>query len=100
MNSTKMQPVKAALDRRSQMLRVAVLDPFVRSGPLKAGFGRDQEIGRIGMQRLGDQKIANYGAVGVGGVEEIDTQIERASTDSVCLDKLERFYHDDKLIEH
>src|SRR5438128_259890 len=48
---------------RPWMLRAAVLDSFVGSGPLKAGFGRDQEIGRIGMQCLGDKTFANYGAV-------------------------------------
>ena len=94
MNSTKMQPVKAALDRRSQMLRVAVLDPFVRSGPLKAGFGRDQEIGRIGMQCLGDKTFANYGAVGVGSVDEIDSQLDGAAQDCDCLGMIGRFSPD------
>ena len=89
-----MQPVKTTLDRRPQMLRASVLDPFVRSGPLKAGFGRDQEIGRIGMQRLGDQTLANYGTVGVGGVDEIDSQLDRASQDCDCLGMIGRFSPD------
>src|SRR5437588_13022710 len=89
-----MYPVKTALDRRSQMLRAAVLDPFVRSGRLNAGFVRDQEIGRIGMQCLGDETFANYGAVGVGGVDEIDSQLDRAAQDCDCLGMIGRFSPD------
>src|SRR6266704_6216172 len=76
------------------MLWAAVLNPFVRSGPLKAGFGRNQKIGRIGMQRLGDQTFTNYGTVGVGGVDEIDSQLDRASQDCDCLGMIGRFSPD------
>src|SRR5438552_18416127 len=76
------------------MLWAAVLNPFVRSGPLKAGFGRNQKIGRIGMQRLGDQTFTNYGTVGVGGVDEIDSQLDRAAQDCDCLGMIGRFSPD------
>src|SRR5438552_5565337 len=76
------------------MLWAAVLTPFVRSGPLKAGLSRKKKIGRIGMQRLGDQTFTNYGTVGVGGVDEIDAQLDRASQDCDCLGMIGRFSPD------
>src|SRR6266566_3357502 len=76
------------------MLWAAVLNPFVRSGPLKTGFGRDQKIGRIGMQRLGDETLGNYGTVGVGRIDEIDSQVHCTSQDSDRLGMVGRFSPD------
>src|ERR1700719_4694498 len=89
-----MQPVKTALDRRPQMFRPTVLDPFVRSGPLKSRFGRDQKTGRIWMQRLGDETLANYGAVRVGGVDQIDSQLQCATQNCDRLNMIGRFSPD------
>src|SRR5260370_21079617 len=63
------------------MLRADIFDLLIRSGSLKAVCGRDHEIGRIGMQRLGDQTLANYRAVGVGGVDQVDSQLDREPED-------------------
>src|SRR5260370_27743293 len=73
------------------MLRAAVLDAFARSGPLKAGFGRDQKIGRIWMQRLRDETLGNYGPVRVGSVDQIDSQLDCTPQDSDCLGMIGRF---------
>src|SRR5438309_134638 len=89
-----MQSMKATLDRRPQMLRATILDPFVRPGSLKAGFGRDQEVGRIWMQRFCDETLGNYGSIGVGGVDEIDSQLDRAAKDCDRLVMVLRFSPD------
>src|ERR1700737_1827189 len=89
-----MQPMKTTLDCVPQMLRPTVLDPFVRPGSLKTGFGRDQKIGRIWMQRLGDETLGNYRTVGVGRVDEIDSQLDRAPQDSDRLGMVGRFSPD------
>jgi len=60
------------------MLRSAILDPSVWTGPLKAGFGRDQKVGRIWMKRLGDESLGNFGTVRVGSIDKIDAQFHRA----------------------
>src|SRR6267143_931883 len=86
--------MEATLDRRPQVLGAAILDPFVRPGPLKAGFGRDQKVGGIWMKRLGDETLANFGAVGIGGVDEIDSQLDRASQDCDRLGMIVRFSPD------
>src|SRR6266446_1151747 len=86
-----MHPAETTLDRRAQMFGAAILDPFVRPRPLKAGFGRDQKIGRIWMQRLGDETLGNYGPVGVGSVDEIDSQFHCTSQNVDRLGMIGRF---------
>src|SRR2546423_1035521 len=86
-----MQSMETALDRRSQMFRATVLDPLVRPGGLKTGFGREQEVGRIGIRRLGDETLGTDGPVRVGGVNEIDSQLDCMSEDSDSLGMVARF---------
>src|ERR1700730_19448456 len=82
-----MHPAKTTLDCLPQMLGTAVLNPFVRPGPLETGFGCDQKIGRIWMERLSDETLGNSRPVRVGGVYEIDHQFHRAVQLSVPLGK-------------
>src|SRR6266849_6101137 len=89
-----MQPLKTTFDRRPQMRRATVLDPFVRPRPLKARFSRDQKIGRIWMQRLGDEALGNYGTVGIGSVDKINSQLDCTSQDSDRLGMVGRFSPD------
>ena len=46
------------------------------------------------MQRLGDETLGNYGPVGVGSVDEIDSQLHCASQDSDRLGMIGRFSPD------
>src|ERR1700726_4413378 len=89
-----MHPVETTLARRPQMLGTAVLDPFVRPRPLKTGFGRDQKIGWIWMQRLGDEALRNVGPLRVGGVDEIDSQRHRPPQNGDRLGMVGRFSPD------
>src|SRR5437016_4545102 len=89
-----MHPAETTFGRRPQMLGAAVLDPFVRPRPLKTGFGRDQKIGWIWMQRLSDETLGNLGPVRVGGVDEIDSQLHRPPQDSNRLGMVGRFSPD------
>src|SRR5438105_2902550 len=76
------------------MLGAAIRDPSVWPGPLKASFGRDQKVCRIWVQRLGDEALGNFGPVRVGGVDEIDSQLHRATQDGDCLGMVGRFSPD------
>src|ERR1700730_785877 len=86
-----MHPAKTTLDCLPQMLGTAVLNPFVRPGPLETGFGCDQKIGRIWMERLSDETLGHSRPVGVGGVYEIDPQFHRALQHSDRLGMIGRF---------
>src|SRR5437868_11638387 len=76
------------------MFGAAIRNPSVWAGPLKARFGRNQKIGRIRMERLGEETLGNFGPVGVGGVDEIDSQLDRALQDGNCLGMVGRFSPD------
>src|SRR5438132_14025217 len=86
-----MQSTETSFDGVSQMLRATILHPPVRPGPLKASFGRNQKIGRIWMQRLGDETLGNDGPIGVGSVDEIDSQLDCATQDCNRLVMIGRF---------
>ncbi len=55
------QPPQAALARRAQVLGAAVGGPPSGPGRYEAALGGDDEIVRIGVQRLGDQLLADVG---------------------------------------
>jgi len=48
--------------------------PLTRAGAQKAGL-RGELDAVIGMQRLGDELLGDVGAVGLGGVDEVDTEL-------------------------
>ena len=45
----------------------------------KAAFGGDDEAGGVGVKGFGDQIFGDAGAVGVGGVEEVDAEFDAAA---------------------
>ncbi|MDT5245516.1 MAG: hypothetical protein QOD36_2892, partial [Mycobacterium sp.] len=50
-----------------------------RAGALQAALGRDDQIVRIGMKRLGDEVLGNVGTVGDGGVDEVHAELDGAT---------------------
>lgn len=56
------------------MTRFAIRSPEVRTVTQKTAFGRNDEPGRVRVQRLGDETLADLRAVRVRGVNEIDVQ--------------------------
>ena len=62
---------------RDQVFGAAVDVPHVGPAAREAGLGGDDQP-VIGMQRLVDQLFGNIGAVGVGGINEVDAQLRQA----------------------
>ena len=60
-----------------QALGAAVARPLARAGAAQAALGRDHEVVRVRVQRLGDQVLADLGPVGVGGVDQVDAELDR-----------------------
>jgi hypothetical protein len=75
-DAVELQAPKAALAALPQPLGARVSRPLAGSGPAQAALRRDHEAVRIGMQRLGDQVLAHLWAVRVGGVDQIDSQLD------------------------
>ena len=73
------EAAQAALTGRAQVLRPAVRRPLVRPGSLEACLGGDHQLGRIGVEGLRDEALAHRWAVGVGSIDQIEAQLQRAS---------------------
>jgi hypothetical protein len=75
----ELEPPQASLAGRDQVLWPAVGRPLSRTGALEAAFGRDHEIIWVRVERLTDELLADVGPVGVGGVDEVDAELDRAA---------------------
>ena len=71
------QPAQAALAGRAEVLGPAVGRPPPGPGAFEAALGGDDQVVGIRVQRLGDQRLADVGTVGVGGVDEVDAELDR-----------------------
>ena len=74
----ELEPSQASLAGLDQVVRPAVLRPLPGTGALEAALGRDHEIIRVRRQRLADELLADVRTVGVGGVDEVDAELDRA----------------------
>ena len=75
----KPQPPQASLADRDQVLWPAVGRPLSRTGALEAALGGDHKIIWVRVERIADQLLADVGPVGVGGVDEVDAEFDRAA---------------------
>src|SRR6478672_9241220 len=69
------EPSQAALADLAEVLRPAVGLPAVGARPDQAALGRDDQVVRVRVECLGDQGLADRGAVRVGGIDEVDAQL-------------------------
>ena len=73
------QRAQAALERRAQVLRAAVRRPAPGAGAQQPALGGDHEAVGVRVQRLGDELLAHPRPVAVGGVDEVDAQLDGAA---------------------
>src|SRR5688572_2102951 len=66
------------------MLGTPVLHPHVRTGTLEAALGCNHQVGWIRVQRLSDQFFTDIGTVRVSRVDDVDSQLDRATEYSHC----------------
>jgi hypothetical protein len=69
---------EAQLALLSQVLGATHRTPVARAGARQSSFGRDQEPLPIRMKRLMDQLLGHEWAVRVGGVDEVDAELDRS----------------------
>ena len=72
------EPAEAVVTHLTQMVGVRVRRPPAGTGALEAAFCRDHQVGGVRVQRLGDELLAHRRPVGVGGVDEVDAQLDGA----------------------
>src|SRR6202023_3352070 len=76
------------------MFRRSVFNPLVRARPLEAALRRDDDAFRIRIQSLGNDSLADIGAVRIRRVNEIDPEFDCASHDANGLTPITGFAPD------
>jgi hypothetical protein len=74
------EPAQAHLHALTQVLRAAKRIPLVRAGPQQPALGGDRDA-VIGVQRLAQQVLGHERSVRIGGVEEVDAQLDCSTKD-------------------
>src|SRR5579863_769122 len=64
------------------MCGAPVLRPPVRACAQETTFGGDDQVLRIGVERLGDERLTHFWSVGVSRIDQIYPQFEGAAQDS------------------
>ena len=63
----------------AQVVRLAEDRPDAGAGAQQAGLGRDEDLVAVRRERLGDDLLADVRAVRVGGVDEVDAELDGAA---------------------
>ena len=50
----------------------------------EAALGGDNQVFRIWMERLGDQPFADFGAIGIRRIDEVNAQVDGAAQDAAA----------------
>ncbi len=78
-DALELEAAQAPLAGFPQVLRPAVGLPLARPGADQAALGGDHQPLRVRMEGLGDELLGDLRAVGVGGVDEVDAQLDGAA---------------------
>ena len=68
------KPPAARMRLLDQIFRPANRNPDVRPGAREAALGRDMDLA-VRRERLFDQLLGKIGAIGIGGVDEVDAEV-------------------------
>ncbi len=78
-DALELEAAQAHLDTLNQIAGAADVFGFGGTLARDAALGGDDEAGRVGVQGFADQALGDLGAVGVGGVDERDAELDGAA---------------------
>ena len=93
-DARELQSLEAPLASLAQVLGPSVRDPLRRARTQQTAFGRDDEAARVRREALRDQPLADLGPVGIGGIDEVDAELERATQHAARLGRILRLTPD------
>ncbi len=76
---SSLEAAKAHLDFLDEVLRTADGEPLVWALAGEAGLGGDDDSFGVGGEGFADEALADLGAVGVCGVDEVDAELDGAA---------------------
>src|SRR5688500_14954071 len=94
------QALEAAFEVLANLFRPAVGVPASRARTGEAALGGDDQALRIGMQRLGDQRLVGLRPVALGGIEEVHAQFGGAAQHPVRVLAVARLAPDVVVVDH
>ncbi len=89
-----LEPPQARFAGCAQVRGARVLPPLAWPGANQAALGGDQQAPRVGVQRFGDQPLADHRPVGIGGIDEVDAEFDHATQHRTRLPLVLRFAPD------
>ena len=78
-DAVKTETLEAAFDGFAEMIGAGVVYPLAGADALPSALGSDDEVGGVGREGFGDEFFRDIGAVGVGGVDEVDAEFDGAA---------------------
>ncbi len=82
LDALEFEAAQAHFDTLDQVAGAANVFGFGWSLASDAALGGDDELCRVRVQRLADEAFRSFGAVGVGGVDKVDAEVNGASQDA------------------
>src|SRR6201996_6444505 len=79
-----MQALQTALKSFWEMFGTGIVRPLTRTGSFPSALGRDDQIGRIRVEWLGDQLFGCVGTIGIRSVDQIHTKLNRSTQRCEC----------------
>jgi hypothetical protein len=70
------QALEAAVERAAQVLGAPIAVPAAGARAHQASLGANDDARGVGEERLGDDALGNLRAVAVGGVQEVDAELD------------------------
>src|SRR5580692_5258464 len=81
-DAVETETTQAAFASGAEVLGLSVFNPAIGAGTIEAALGGNDQVGWIRLQGFGDDFFADVGAVGIGGVDEVDTELDGAAQNS------------------
>ena len=82
LDAFELEAAEAHFDTLDQVAGAAYVLGFCRALAGDAALGGDDEVCRVRVESFADQALGDFGAVGVGGVDEGDAELDGAAQDA------------------
>src|SRR6516162_1376480 len=74
----ELQPLQTLVHALRQIFRSTIRDPIARTRSSETALGRNHQTFWVWMQRFRNQQLTRLGAVGIGSINQIHPELDRA----------------------
>ena len=84
-DALELEAAQAHLDTLNEIAGAAHVLGFCGALARDAALGGDDDAGRVGRESFADEALGDFGAVGIGGVDESDAEFDGAAQHAAAL---------------